>query len=549
MKKIGKIFYVVVPLAVMLLFLNAIIGKNISYEDRYTSFSSGWNFYLNGEDKGIHDLPYNLKCKKGDTVKITKMIDKDFKYKTLMYLSSYQSLKVRIDNQIIYSFDTSLNSKPAKSLGYFWQFIDMEDSYKGKEIEIEISSPYLSKCGKVEPIYVGNSSSLVEMLFDKYWGEIVIALFIIFFSFICLFLVLYFKDNIRKKKGLLYLALLSFLGGMWIFADSNLWQFFSANITLGYMLTYVSLYLMPVTVCLYAKNSYNIKHTEFADFLIIINLLFVVATIALQIFGIFDFKETLPIFQCFALFTIVSFCIICYKEMRVNTDIKFFLLSVILFGAAGVINLIILLFSFFNRPTYIFQIGFFAFLIFQMANMIKSFNAYSKIKNTNKILTQLAYNDELTGLQNRTAYQRRLDMLNEKWDQYANIMAVVMDLNNLKKANDTYGHSMGDILIKTAGEYIGEAFMPECEVYRIGGDEFVAICENATKEKSNDFLKNLKKLTLRYNITNPTIKLEIATGCCFVDKSKDNCIEDLIARCDERMYQNKAELKNKSKVG
>ena len=58
----------------------------------------------------------------------------------------------------------------------------------------------------------------------------------------------------------------------------------------------------------------------------------------------------------------------------------------------------------------------------------------------------------------------------------------MLDLNNLKKCNDRYGHEAGDTYLKKASEMITNAFSQENTVYRIGGDEFVVLIQESVSD-------------------------------------------------------------------
>ena len=90
-----------------------------------------------------------------------------------------------------------------------------------------------------------------------------------------------------------------------------------------------------------------------------------------------------------------------------------------------------------------------------------------------ELQTKYAYDDPLTGLHNRRAYSEMSDQLATNKPAYCCV--VMMDINGLKKTNDTLGHEAGDELIAGAAECIRQGFEGIDTVYRIGGDEFCAI--------------------------------------------------------------------------
>jgi diguanylate cyclase (GGDEF)-like protein len=102
------------------------------------------------------------------------------------------------------------------------------------------------------------------------------------------------------------------------------------------------------------------------------------------------------------------------------------------------------------------------------------------------IYKELALKDILTGLYSRNAYDEW-----ERDNQHPDKTAIVMlDLNNLKKCNDRYGHEAGDTYLKKASEMITNAFSQENTVYRIGGDEFCVIMPDAKYQTAAGGMSN-----------------------------------------------------------
>lgn len=141
-------------------------------------------------------------------------------------------------------------------------------------------------------------------------------------------------------------------------------------------------------------------------------------------------------------------------------------------------------------------------------------------------LKQMNNIDSLTGLKNRNSYFNRLQEL-QKTQQALGV--VYLDINGLKKANDTHGHTYGDDLIIRAAMLLTKIFKDD--VYRIGGDEFVVLCTNIER---NDFYKLVDKLRRRADRDN---ECRLSLGAKWDDGTSS--ISDLIAAADELMYINK----------
>ena len=115
-------------------------------------------------------------------------------------------------------------------------------------------------------------------------------------------------------------------------------------------------------------------------------------------------------------------------------------------------------------------------------------------------------------------------------------------MNNLKKCNDTLGHSVGDQYIIESSTIIQNTFSSVGKVYRIGGDEFCVIAKNTSKEKLMLLTEKMRQEERNFNLESQ-MPLAIACGVAQYNPKEDNSLEDTRVKADELMYQNKKELK------
>lgn len=160
-------------------------------------------------------------------------------------------------------------------------------------------------------------------------------------------------------------------------------------------------------------------------------------------------------------------------------------------------------------------------------------------------ISDLAYTDPLTGVKSKTAYQEEIRRLNENIeDGFYQFGIMMFDLNGLKEMNDTYGHDAGDAYIKNACRLICTTYK-HSPVFRIGGDEFVAVL------RGQDLL-NSQKLMIRfyekmYQITKdakePQEKISVAAGMAVFKEETDTDFQSVFKRADNNMYKNKVAIK------
>ncbi len=161
-------------------------------------------------------------------------------------------------------------------------------------------------------------------------------------------------------------------------------------------------------------------------------------------------------------------------------------------------------------------------------------------------MSDLAQKDALTGIRNRTAYDKETKKLQMSLSEGNREFGIAMiDLNFLKRINDTYGHDKGNESIKKLCYLVCHVF-EHSPVFRIGGDEFVAILENddfrnrdALLIEFDDELDRLREL----DDLDPWERISAAIGIAVYDSTCDNSVEDVFNRADTIMYECKKSMR------
>lgn len=144
----------------------------------------------------------------------------------------------------------------------------------------------------------------------------------------------------------------------------------------------------------------------------------------------------------------------------------------------------------------------------------------------------LGETDMMTQLYNRNKY---LEMIHEYYPTVDSVGVMFWDINGLKKVNDTMGHDSGDYLISAVTTSISEFTKGICNSYRIGGDEFVVIGENISREVVAELVV---KIQSSIDKKNQATKIPISASVGYaVGHGKD--IEKVVAEADACMYKNK----------
>ena len=190
---------------------------------------------------------------------------------------------------------------------------------------------------------------------------------------------------------------------------------------------------------------------------------------------------------------------------------------------------------------------------FSLDAFVIRFDKMMRHHREEKELLSLSLTDELTGLYNR----RRLFVLMEQYLKIANrtkkrLLLLYIDMDDLKRINDQYGHNEGDQALMDFAAILKVTFRQSDIVARIGGDEFVILLESTDendKTVTTRLQENLRnynnKLTIDYN-------LSVSIGAAPFDPDHPVSIDELLDQADSSMYvqkgkRNKKEFRSRSR--
>lgn len=149
----------------------------------------------------------------------------------------------------------------------------------------------------------------------------------------------------------------------------------------------------------------------------------------------------------------------------------------------------------------------------------------------------LANTDALTGLFNKRYFEKMMEIRDENKKPYA---LFYMDLDLFKPVNDTYGHEMGDKVLKEVAKRLLKCIRSNDYAFRIGGDEFMLILNgNLDAQICEKRIERIKKLIGEpYEFDGHTIKIGISCGSAVYPDDAD-CAADIQKIADKRMYEDK----------
>jgi diguanylate cyclase (GGDEF)-like protein/PAS domain S-box-containing protein len=174
---------------------------------------------------------------------------------------------------------------------------------------------------------------------------------------------------------------------------------------------------------------------------------------------------------------------------------------------------------------------------------IVDFTAYRIDITAQKSLETLAVLDTLTQLFNRLKIDQVLQIQYDRYQRYKEIFSIIIiDIDLFKEVNDTYGHLVGDDILKRMAILIKENARVVDIVGRWGGEEFMVICENTNGKGAYDLSEKIRLVVEAYHFKEVGTKT-ISVGVASMEKGLE--IKGLIKRADDALYEAKESGRNR----
>lgn len=153
----------------------------------------------------------------------------------------------------------------------------------------------------------------------------------------------------------------------------------------------------------------------------------------------------------------------------------------------------------------------------------------NKVKNKYK---KLAETDTLTGAYSRLFLKEIVNNFKNFKEKETNYSLIQIDIDDFKKINDSYGHDVGDKVLKYFVKTIEDFIRKEDVVIRFGGDEFLVLLKSCKKSKAKEIVERIKK----YLLDNDEFDFKIAFSYGIESVNKINKIYKAIQKADRKMY-------------
>ena len=392
-----------------------------------------------------------------------------------------------------------------------------------------------------------------------------VAICALFISLIINKDILFSKTKLTKayrvyRMFLIFIMTFFFIDALWGFFDEyHLMTLLAIDTVIFFISMNLSVILWGVFVAIYINKNKKMNVILFFGGLTIFIYLIVMSIINLFIPVIFTFDgyTFVPLFGRYLLyiFQIILFAVVSVISLLFyftdKTKIRKRCLAIGLFSFIMALSIIgqlhFALFPFYSMGCIISICSMHVFVVSAekdaLMNDLK--DALKKEQTTVRELNmtrKLVYVDSLTGAKSKHAFveiETKIDELiaDHSIDLFA---IIVFDINGLKNVNDTKGHEAGDEYIKDSYSIIKEVYQ-NTEIYRFGGDEFVAVLEGIDFENREKLFKKFNDI-IDGNLS--TEKPIVSIGMDDYNKKSDNTLNAVFVRADKNMYIRKNYLKS-----
>jgi two-component system cell cycle response regulator len=173
---------------------------------------------------------------------------------------------------------------------------------------------------------------------------------------------------------------------------------------------------------------------------------------------------------------------------------------------------------------------------------------YESVQEKNRLLLEMANRDGLTGLYNHRYFQETISKDFKKAVRYNESLAcIIFDIDHFKKFNDTYGHPVGDIVLKTLGELVKTLMRDSDLAARYGGEEFALLLYHTEEKDAYDIAERLRKTVEQHkfqaNDLVLAVNISIGVACYYHPDIQD--AKTLIECADKALYRAKEEGRNR----
>lgn len=550
------IIYALVSTLIWLPQVDRLLIKDYASISEYISLDDSWDISI-GDDiwhnVSLNDFRFAPVRKGGEIIMRRELPDDLGLSDGALRLHIRQSaVRIYVDDELFYEYGLD-RMEQNKMLGSGFQFINFPNEYQGRTLTIHLFQTEDKTFSSLDSIRIYPWENAFRLLMTENRIALFSGCFLLIFGLVTMIITAFALAFSLKYIRLFCISLFSLLVGLWTLCYYNVVMVFSIPLYSVSLLEYLSLYLAPITLLIYMQTDVRRLKQKFLRncyrTLFSVQAAATASMIALHALDAVHLAETLQYMQTFIVCDLIYFLLIELLNLKsCQTIDRLFLVGMLMIGGCVACELISYCQNrYYGMDSIAFRgaapLGVVIFIAILICSFYISLTQRLMQETERNFLLKSAYTDELTQIHNRRYFMEYINKIKETGD--LNYTIICFDLNDLKKTNDTYGHTRGDILIKSAAEVIQDTFEPHGIVARIGGDEFIAILNTTLPEDISNLLEQFHAEIQRKNREISDLNMSIAYGCASCSPQERN-IDIVYQTADNRMYEKKRQMKQQS---
>ena len=537
-----------------------IFGSSILMTPKHYYFSQldeGWS--VSRGNKTLENVTlstYELGSSyKGEKITISNTLPrKTMLAPSIMFKSRLAAVDVSIDGEDVHTYGHEYLDR-GKFVPKKYNIITMENTTKERTISITYTLFEDNAFTFIDPVLFGTRDELVKDFLQSHRLPIFVGSFFIMYACILLALMVYLSLTRKKDFSLLSSAGISLLFGVYTFSYNNIFCFISDHDYFFSLIEYFSLYLFPfaITILLFITHPNIAPKSQ--KMIIAVNVLLPLTFLVLMFTDRLNINLIVLVLQIFAVLEIIillpQIILDMYREHKekinsstyTGVDADSYLLLgfilLIIFGFFEILKFNVTKYTVYSDSIFanvnFITLGslYFVYCLF----VYYFFNSIDHINSryVKERLEGLAYTDALTGLMNRAKCTQYITSINVPY------AIISIDLDRLKRVNDTFGHIEGDKMIKAFSDLLKESFVGASLIGRNGGDEFMVVYENPEPQTCESAIRLLQEKMAEFNKGTEKFTLSASAGFALSSEVANGKYEDVFYLADGRMYRMKEE--------
>lgn len=471
----------------------------------------------------------------------------DLNYKAININIAYLAMDLIMDGKIFYSYKPDENAF-IKSGGSNFHLVCFPREINDKTLLIHFK-PLLEKNDKyrLNPIVIGYRSQIITSYQVQDGFQILLSIFLIVISLVIFVYNVFAAFNNDFNKNLMYMAFISLNIGHFVIVQPWLIFYYIRNNLILYVYKYSSMAILATPILLLARDKVDKKFVKLLDSLIFLSILNLTIQTICVFSGISEYREFRVVTLLIITASLIALSIALFftdkKEYPEARNLLYSFIPMILSFVVGTLSYV-----FYVDINYYLTlaIGVTFFMIMQIILILKYY-----IKKNNEVLKmefykEAAFVDPLSRCKTRASLENKREWLYSDKNKFDSLVVLLVDLNDLKRINDRFGHNAGDMLISGFGSILSNVTttFDNADVYRIGGDEFLILVSGVDEKIVLSYIEKINNFVEIYNSSNIGREISFAFGNSFSKDIKNDDLDKLIEMADEEMYKNKSKIKS-----